>query len=387
MNAPAARWGRRLGFYLLVLALPLLAAAEVPEADLEAHARLLFRWKLDPDHYARLKRDYHAFRELPAERQAQLRKLDHDLHSPEGKEHQRLLGVLERYRIFLDGLSAAERQRLAQVTGGDRLALIKQLQFQNWYEQLPFKVREDLAALPEAQRAAALTKVREEDRRRKRLLAFATNKGTVPLPKGESRERPLHVAQYPAEIAEFVFGHIKPRLTQDELRKLDEAEGRVAPLARLIVDLAQKYPVLPPIQGREAVTDRDDLPRDVQQKLLKADKLGGAVKAWARFKREVEPHRKQWPEFALALTKYAADEKVALPPLGASKPDDFTAEIQTAIRRLAPDDQKTLQALEKKWPDYPLKLHEVARKASPPVPLPGMSLPGTKAYWDALTRQ
>jgi len=183
---------RRAGLVLLMLTLPLLAA-ESPESDLEHNASLLLRWKQEPERYARLKRDYRAFVELPSDRQAQLRKLDHDLAALEATQQKHLLQVLDRYQAFVERLNEDDRRKLEAVGGKERLDLIEQMLQQHWFEQLPFKLREDLALMSPEEKKAKLVKIREEDRERKKLLVASKGRPPVKRPDGKvepARARP-----------------------------------------------------------------------------------------------------------------------------------------------------------------------------------------------------
>lgn len=197
--------------------------------------------------------------------------------------------------------------------------------------------------------------------------------------------KPTQLSQYPHEVLSFFEFHIRDRLTAEELKQLGEAEGKVSTLAREIQRLAEKYPVLPPYENKLPVTSWKELPPDWKKALplqkLEKDKKG-------IFKREVQPHEGRWPEFALNLVRVAAslDEKAKdLSPLGPSRPVEYSAEVLPVLKRLPEPDLKTLQALEGKWPDHTLKLHELARKNN--LHLPGLSLPGAKVAWDALLRE
>src|SRR5262249_23228258 len=159
---------------------------------------------------------------------------------------KRLLQVMDRYREFLDRLSKEDRVRLEAVQGKDRLELIRQLQQQQWYEQLPFKERERLAALPEENRGKELARLRDEDRWRKQRLARTKGPPVVSKEwKYDPKVKPAHRYQYPPDVVDFIYANIIPRLSHEELNKLDAAEGKVGPLARLVVEYAEKYPVLP----------------------------------------------------------------------------------------------------------------------------------------------
>ncbi len=386
MNPSSVRWSRRAVLVLLLLVVPLLAAPDVSEADLERNARRLLRTKQNPEHYARLKRDYRAFEELPPERRAQLRQLDQDLRGLNPDEEARLLLVLERYGAFVESLSEVDRGRLEAVRGKERLDLIEQLRRQQWYDRLPVKLRAELANLPQEKRTRAVAKLVEEDRRRRRLLTADSRKRPFPVGRLEGKAdlfsvKPTHLSQYPHEVVSFFEYHIRDRLTPQERARLYEAEGNVAALARVILDAAEKYPVLPASEKWGAMTYWKDLPPDWKKSLplQKLDKRG-------LYRKDLLQQEGKWPDFALAVVQIATRESVkGLTPLGAARPSDYPPEIQPVFKRLPGVDQKALLALEGKWPEHPLKLHELARQAK--LHIPGMTLPGSKAVWATLLRE
>jgi hypothetical protein len=146
------RWGNRLGGLLLGLAVlgGLLAAADQHSADWDQNARLLEKWKADPEHYARLQTDLRAFWALPPERQGQLRRLDRELHP--NNSPSRLWGVLRRYVLWLDRLPEEQRNRILSASGrAERLELIRNAQKEQQnqlFNRLPPKDQEEIKKLP-----------------------------------------------------------------------------------------------------------------------------------------------------------------------------------------------------------------------------------------------
>ena len=88
-------------FVVCAACLSSLAFASSEGDEMERNRRLLDKWKADPEHYRRLKRDLAAFYALPAERQAQIRDLDQQLHEYDPEVQARLCAVLERYSVWL----------------------------------------------------------------------------------------------------------------------------------------------------------------------------------------------------------------------------------------------------------------------------------------------
>lgn len=164
------RWYRRLYSLLvgLVVAGALLAASERPLSEWERNARLLERWKADPEHYARLQRDLQAFWNLPPERQAQLRRFDRILNKLEPQEKAHYWGILERYSLWFDRLSESDKQRIeAAADRKERVRLIRTLKEKQWIDRLPEKDRQELLNLEPGQKAGRINALRQEERKRR----------------------------------------------------------------------------------------------------------------------------------------------------------------------------------------------------------------------------
>jgi hypothetical protein len=156
-----------------VCAIPLWAADGNTD-QLKHNARLLEKWKTDPEHYARLQRDWHHFTALSPERQEKLRRLDHDLHECDPETQKRLWETLERYTAWFDQLPEAEQQQLLAIPDRqERIKAIKAKCEQQWLDHLPTKEREHLKNLPEDQRTAAIARMHRDDQQRRQKWSHA----------------------------------------------------------------------------------------------------------------------------------------------------------------------------------------------------------------------
>src|SRR6266852_2479562 len=114
-------WRFAVFWAILVAAAPVLAVAETSEEDVLVNRRLLDKWRRDPDHYARLKRDYKAFQDLPSEKRDRLRELDRDLRDEDVDTQARLRRVMDRFVEWVDRLPEVDRARIeAAEEGADR---------------------------------------------------------------------------------------------------------------------------------------------------------------------------------------------------------------------------------------------------------------------------
>jgi hypothetical protein len=369
----------RRPWWLSIVLLGLLGAAAGPTdpgADELAHnRRLLEKWRADPEHYARLQHDLQAFYALPAAQQESLRRLDRQLHELDPATQHRLWAVLERYSLWLDALPPADRRRvLAAADPDERLRLIRELRQREWFDRLPRRLREEVGKLQGEKRARYLADLRRRERQER--LAWAQPR------KQPTPQRPRRVGELPAEVQQFIVRQLVPRLTAAEKARLRQAEGRWPDLARTVRQLAEHYPVLPELPPPYvSVTCYDELPLAVRLALPRTV-LGRRRRVW----RELQKLEGRWPEFALAFTREARSRpKVWLPPLGASRPAEFPAATRaflknTLLPRLG-GEAKVLRKLEGLWPEYPLRLHELARRHQ--LVIPGMSLPGPRQLWES----
>jgi hypothetical protein len=360
-------------FGAAVAALPALAVPDGGGDALEHNRELLEKWRADPDHYARLQRDLRAFWALPPARRQQMRRLDQDLHQEGPKSRKRLWAVLERYHTWLEGLPEADRGRVEAAAGPDeRLRVIREIRERQWEERLPAKVREGLFKLPPQKRPAQVALLRKEEQQHRR--EWRRGLRIPPAP----RFRPTHLKDFPAEFQAFVENVLTPRLSAKEKEQLKQAETRWPQYVRTLDRLSREHPELPPLRSGKIV-NYQQLPADVKQVLTLAE---------AQKHPELWQLRGRWPDFAWKLAEiWKLNKRVALQPLGASRPKELGSAVEAFLARklmpaLSPAEAQALTNLVGKWPDYPLKLLELAHKHR--LSVPGMSLPWPDELWDSL---
>jgi hypothetical protein len=351
-----------------------LAATDAQEADsapaprdLERNRQLLQKWKADPEHYARLQRDLRDFWALPKPKRQWLRRLDKELHDLDAKTQKRLWKVAERYSAWLERLPEGERRRIeATADFPERLALIKEFRERQWVERLPRKVREELDKLPPEGRAPRMVQLREQERQQRKLWRSGVGGGLRP-------KQPTRLADFSPQAREFVQKHLLPHLTVEEKVKYDAALGQPG-FPQTVKELAKNHPVLPPLPGK-AITRFKDLPE-------KAQIQAGSQVTWERRRETWEQLQKvegKWPEWALMFhALLAPQQKALMPPLGASRPNEFALEVRAFIRNtLEPNlknvEKKHLRDAVGKWPEYPKLLLHLAEKHK--LDVPNMSLP------------
>jgi hypothetical protein len=368
----------RRSFWLLFV-LAGLGAAALPHGtdseELEHNRRLLEKWKADPDHHQRLKRDLAAFHALSPERQERIRAVDRHLHEGDSSTQGRLWGVLERYAGWLERLPESDRRLVLEApTAEARLEVISGLKQRQWRDRLPGTMRAELLKLPEQRQVERMKELRLLEWRQRILWQRPFQGKNDPIPK------PKQMTDFPPEVKAFIKEKLEPRLSAQEKQELKRANaaGKWPELPRLVAKLADRYPVLPPLP-RRTITQFHELPPAMRNKL-----------DWRHnrpdFKEKVPYHLQgKWPDFALGVTEvYRRQYRRQPPPLGASKPDEFPAEVRTFLREklftvLSPMEKERLRWLEGRWPDYPRRLLYLARRKQ--LVIPGMSLPGPHELW------
>ncbi len=373
------RWSLLVLLGALAAALP---AAAVPDGSgdaLEHNRELLEKWRADPDHYARLQRDLRAFWALPPARRRQMRQLDQDLQHADAKARKRLWAVLERYHAWLEALPEAERQRVESAASADeRLRVIREIRERQWVDRLPLKVREELEQLPPERRPAQIALLRKEEQRHRREWRRGLR---LPPPF-----RPATLKAFPPEFQAFVENQLVPRLGPKEKERLKGAEKKWPQYARVLDKLSREHPVLPPLRQVGTVVTYDQLPAEVKRDFPRAQ-----LQKDPALEQRLKRVSGKWPDFAVEFAKvWALHRRVPLPPLGASRPKELGTAVETFVNRkltpaLSPAEAQVLKNLEGQWPDYPLKLLELAHKHR--LAVPGMSLPWPDELWDSLAAE
>lgn len=357
------RWSA-LTLTLLIFSVALGAGDQVA---LERNRQMLARWRSNPDHIARLQRDMRVFHALPRARQEQLRTLDQQLHETNPTTQARLWAALERYNAWLATRTDEQRLHITQAPdAATRLARIRELRLREWKPRLTTSDQQTVARLPVDQQPGRIAALRFEDRRQRGAWyrAWLADEAAVP--------RPTSLKELPAETRAFVEANLMKRLIPVERDKLRKAEGKYPEWFRLLDALSEVHPVLPPLPSGE-VKSFDDL---VKIRGLEDLKKPDAKLLLGRLKGP-------WPEFALKA-RYSLKEK-QFPPLGASKPSEFSPEIQKFLTQklfptLGREQRIQLDKQVGNWPEYPRILLRLARERL--LVIPGMSLPGPIEMWE-----
>jgi hypothetical protein len=365
----------RLWALLLLAGLsPLASWADSANGDREHDRRLLEKWQADPEHYSRLRRDLRDFQTLPPERQERLRRLDHDLHAEGAAKSTRLVHTLQRYADWLQRLPKDDRERIENAPDAtERLRVIRWLREQEWIEQLPRAQRDELRKLPPVQQPARIAELRRQERERRSEWQTAIRHWDE-LTRNATPTANLEELK-PA-IRTFVSESLMPMLSPAERNRLHEAEGRWPLYGQVLVELADKHPILLP-GPTTGPTRFEELPLEFQRRMPK-------------LKRAPLPNAQEgkWPEYAIQVTRFARRNSITLPrQLGPSRLTEFSPNVRAFCETklfpvLTEEERKRRDTSEGVWPAYARAITDLAHKHG--LQVPGMGLPGPPALWQRL---
>lgn len=364
---------RILALPALALLLPALVLADAPDPLADARQQVQKLRVNDPQHYARLRHNLAVFLNLPPARQEALRKLDRDLHDETPPQRQRLERVMDRYADWLERLPEAERKSvLSAADRAGRVQRIRTIREQQWTKRLPKAKAEQLAKMPEAERAELVKKWRSEESE-ERLDWLAAQRHWEGLARTPA-SLPTRLEQLDEATREAVEKTLRPLLGRDEEKLLKEAEGKWPRFPRVLIELSDRHPSS--LQGPIGPTSVKDLALSpFAQGLLDKDKNFRASRE------RLKEAEGKWPDYGVTvkeLHRMPAGRKI-FPPLSAqvtpSRPNNFPAGVQQFLeKRLLPalDDDETarLKKAEGRWPDYPQAILELAHKHNLPIPSP-----------------
>jgi hypothetical protein len=382
----------------------------------------LAAFRKDPA-YAALYREGKAFLALPLARQQAMRKLHQDLERLPTAERERLKGWLAKYADWLDGLPTAQRQEVMTATDKtSRLRKIKEIREQQWIARQPIAIRRQLGNPPPAA-VAATVGLLVGTPRPMRILAAATAmaEGTdlraeiIHRAKKEEAARardwviaarhwddltgpkrpamPTSAADFGKELEDYIKDYLRPVLSKGEQQQLDKAEGHWPKYPVTLVELAERHPMaLPHKTGPNAFKD---LPPEVQTRVLKVfddtkekgkidSKKGNKAKQPETFFRNdknikaVDLRLKEIHylsatasmKFACAVATFAHSKGVRMPyEMWAARPTELSNPMKVFldpkgpfVGRLTSEERGQLSGAEGKWPEYPLKVRDLASK-------------------------
>lgn len=344
------------------------------------------------------------FRTFTPARQQQLRTLHQKLSDPAAGDRGPLLRTLEAYAVWLARLPDADRKRVLDAATDERFEAVRQVSEKRWREALPARQQELLKHVENAEeRLELLQAIRTEEAGRREEWQVAVRQWQAASGKERGKDFkawPFDQPNAERQVDEYIrsaFGVdpkgvvVRPkkgekldplpqscRLTPQEVAELIECREAVARGERwfnygvMLLKLSEKYPTLPrpgPAGGKLVLAPRD-LPGSgyviPKEDVLKRRALVG-----------------KWPDFAEEVHR-ANPKEAKLPPLGPSKPDEFTPavkEFATAALpvKLTQTEKDRLKALEGKWPEYPKELLKLAREKN--LSVPEVTLPGEPDKW------
>jgi hypothetical protein len=365
----------------------LLLLAALPQASGEAvdgNRELLEKYKQDPAHYARLQQDLLAFRQLGAERQEALRKLDRDFQDETPGMRDRLQRAMRRYVDWLEQLPEAERQAIDKAPDRKtKLQRIREIREQQWVRRLPKAQQEQLASVKGEERSKLARRFWDEEWEQRADWQVLARSSDLLLKK----ELPTRLDQLPDDVKRYVTENLVPLLSKEEERRLQEAQGKWPRFMRALVDLIDNHPIS--VLGPIGPTRFDDplLPRPMREHFDRLEKEKGGL---AKRAPGLYQARGKWPEFGVGLLALREAKTGPGRSLDAkylpARPHQFPEAIQVFLdKRLLPaldeKEQVHLKNAVGQWPAYPQLIVELARKHNLPVPLE-KPLPGSFEFYD-----
>lgn len=403
---------RRVAFLiqasLIACAAAWAADGPTPEEMAQSRVRLQAIRK-NPEHYARLRENFNAFNNLGERRKEALVKLDADVHDLPAPKQARYWKTLERYAVWLESLKKSEIKEYrdaykAIVEAPDaaaRLSLIEEQRNREWMKTQPKKCRDDWEKLPAADRVKFVTNLRQQERQSHQRWVIAQrfwkeleNKKELPCrmsdfgvtlknKDGKPQLNPDNTPKQNNKVADYFNDYLVRYLTAEEKDQLKKAEGLWPDFPQTLVAIASKYPsALPPARKEDYPTGPDKLPAPVRIRVT--EKKGGGPKTKKNDLKQFE-NRPIYGEKVVELGTnkgsqpfdfefWACSYNALQAPMKAFVNDQLTP-------RLTTKEQAEINEFEGRWPYYPNKIQELAKKYN--LDPPWHFLPDqNKWHWD-----
>ncbi len=236
-----------------------LFVAAVGTATLPARDAADVRPSSDPDHGDRLKQYLAAFRRLPPTVRERVRQLDKEVQEEDPPTRARMVGVMERYALWLSRLSDSDRQRIqAAPAGPDRLHVVRDVMEQQWLDALPPARKTQLAKATDAERKTLVTKWHNEERERnlERATVLRATQEMAILSQDERMKK------FRDDVAKYVKNDLEPKLGQKEKARFQTIKERAFGgynYFRQVLLLSEMHGLTPP--GPPDIWERFRLPR------------------------------------------------------------------------------------------------------------------------------
>jgi hypothetical protein len=369
-----------------------------------------FRAK-DSQGYALVYHNAKAFLALPVARQQAIRDLHKDLQEQPPIQKIRLTEVMKRYVEWLHSLPQEDQKRIDQAPDRPtRLQIIREIRDKQWLSRQPKAIRDDVDKLAKRNPLPAVAQVgalglgghqaatifesekldlrtetinkrkrQEAQKARDWIIAMRFWDDLVHAPKKTTM--PVKAADFSPRIDLYVREYLRPMLSSAEQDRLDKAEGHWPQYPMALVELADKHPIaLPPKYGP---TKYKDLPSDIRKRMdplfeLKKTKPDFVLHNKA-LNKEIDARLTVFGDASMATKFITAvvthahknfvklvDDKVEFHEVWPTKDLELSVKMQVFVQllyqRLSPTEQAELKMAENKWPEYVLKIKELAAR-------------------------
>jgi hypothetical protein len=428
-------WLVSAGAMTLAALLSSLPAALPDDSTATTRAKVAeFRAK-DSQGYALVYHNAKAFLALPAVRQKAIRDLHKELQDQPSIQKLRLTEVMKRYVEWLDSLPQEDQKRIDQAPDRTtRLRIIREIRDKEWLSRQPKAIRDAVdnlanrkpvpvvsqagalglgmhlaATLLEPAKLDALTEtikqLKQQQAQKARDWLIATRFWDELIHPQKKPPMPVRAVDFSPHIDLFVREYLRPMLSSAEQKRLDDAEGHWPQYPMTLVELADKHPIaLPPKDGP---TKYDELPSDIKKRMdrlfeLKTVKKGKqpdfVLRNNPKLKKEIDARLAEIGDaslatkFIMAVVTHAhnnfvklVDDKVQFHEVWPTKYSELWVDMQVFLKlfskRLSPTEAAELKMAENKWPEYVLKIKELAARYNERPPW--QTLPDAEKHqWD-----
>lgn len=346
-----------LSMLLALLLLPPGIRAEVREEPETKVRKAGEKFKLNSDHYQQLVKNFSSFHALSKDKQDALKRLDNDVMKADSPENSRMFEVFQKFAAWYETLLPPEKLRIENAKFPDaRLAEIKKILTEQWIARLPKVDAEALLKFDEKERGIQIVKIKQEEQARLNIVFDKKKKLTW-----TSEESRKFVAQ------------IQAQFSSEQKEKFAKFENKKGNLLKMIFEFTEENPPLPLNKSGTRYLSMKDLPMDIFVQLKKMKQAGSYKQV------ELSRVEGKWPNYARVVTEILRKNDPSFTfDFGASNLNDFSPEAKIVIENalipvLQEDEKGKLQAVEGRWPDYPMAIRELARVHL--VVVPGLSIP------------
>ncbi len=365
--------------FLLVLAavLPVIVlSASMSKEQENNQAKLARLKKKEPQKWAQLHQRAEAFLALPESQRNKLRKLDQDLRKFPPARRKHLFEVMKRYDNWLAHLPAHQRQQVKNApTMEERLKVIQNIREQQWLNDQPCSLQEELAPLEEEARKKLIAHWKEKQRFWHVRWQIAINHWDELLKKSRRRPVPMTFDDLSPEVRDYLQNFLFHVITEQEKQSLEKAEGQWPDFPFMLVCLADKYP--PALDHGRGPVKIKDFPQEIRTRLMRGNLISRG---------QLRDYEGRWPDLPIYITGQLSKKRLnLLNEVWPTQTNDLSFPVREFLQKelkplLSQKEEKRLQDAEGTWPDFPHTIQNLADKYY--LQVPWQTLPQPREQWE-----